>query len=88
MTSARCRPLAPGLQVELHRADQPGACERSQQKAPAFTHGRDYALPVSLGRALAERQDEADRRAALDRVEKQLDQLGAPILDLARVKRP
>ena len=81
-------PIRPRLQAELDRADQPVLLGCGSERDAAFAQAGNHALPVRCGLGSFDRQDEADRRAAPDRVLKQLDQLIPPARGLVRVERP
>ena len=81
-------PIRPRLQAELDRADQAVLLEGGNKREAAFAQAGGHTLPVRCGLGPLERQDEADRGAALDRVHEQLDQLILPPRGLVRVERP
>jgi hypothetical protein len=66
--------VRPRLQIELHRADHALVRESDQQETPLGADGIDHAAPIGFSLGAAERQQEAERCAACDRVAEQIDQ--------------
>jgi hypothetical protein len=81
-------PIRPRFEAELDRADQAVVLEGGNKREAAFAQARSHTLPVRCGLGPLEGQDEADRRAALNRVQEQLDELIPPPRGLVRVERP
>ena len=80
--------IRPRLQAELDRAGQAVPLEGSHKREAPCAQAGGHTLPVRCGLAPLERQDEADRSAALDRVHQQLDQLILLPGGLVRVEHP
>ena len=62
--------------------------EGGDKREAALAQARGHTSPVRCGFGPLERQDEADRGAALDDILEQLDQLILPSRCFVRIERP
>ena len=88
ITSARCRPFARGSRPSWTEPTRRSRSNAATSARRPSRRPRGHTLPVRCGLGPLERQDEADRGAALDRVDQQLDQLILPPRGLVGVERP
>ena len=88
ITSARCRPFARGSRPSWTEPSQAVPLEGSHKREAPSRRPAVTPCQYACGLAPLERQDEADRSAALDRVHQQLDQLILPPRGLVRVEHP